>query len=147
MPGLSNCHICLVLGSEPLGGWVYRDERWAAGVHPKAEVPGWIVLSLRRHAEGMDAMSGDEAASFGTVLTLLSGAITKVCRPERIYLLSFGDLYPHWHLLLAARGAAVPVAHRGPQLWTHRHRYLDPAAAQAAAEQMGQLLAEDSLPR
>lgn len=147
MSSQPDCHICAVVGAEPLGGWVYRDEHWAAGVHPGAEVPGWIVLSQRRHAEGSAAMSEAEAVGFGTVVASLSQAITEVCRAERVYLLSFGELNPHWHLLLAGRGTDVAAADRGPQLWQRRQQYLDPEAARAAALQMRRLLRSRRGPR
>ena len=80
------CEICEREGSEqePVGGWVLRTERWSACVAPGFEVPGWLFLELRRHAEGPMGMDQAEAAELGPLLARLTGAIQAATGAERV---------------------------------------------------------------
>lgn len=43
-----------------------EDAGWAAGVVRGYDVPGWFVLRIRRHAEGLEGLTaGELAASAG----------------------------------------------------------------------------------
>lgn len=135
---MDDCEICSrEEGDEPpLGGWVVRTEGWSACVAPGFEAPGWLFLELRRHAEGPMAMDEDEAGELGPLIQRLSGAIGSVTGAARVYVLAFGELFPHFHVLLAPRLPGDPPELRGPGLFQHRGDLID---ADAAAEIAGRI--------
>ena len=128
---MEGCEICQREASdeEPPGGWVLRTEHWSACVAPGFEVPGWLFLELRRHAEGPMAMDSAEAGELGGLLARLSGAVQSATGAERVYVLAFGELYPHFHLLLVPRMPYAPPEEAGPALFLRRTELADPPAA------------------
>lgn len=135
---MEGCSICTreASGEEPLGGWVLRTEHWSACVAPGFEVPGWLFLELRRHAEGPMAMEAAEAGELGGLLARLSAAIQAAAGAERVYILAFGELYPHFHLLLLPRLPFAPPEQAGPALFMKREELADPEAAAEMALQI-----------
>ena len=132
-----DCGLCeLEANGGPPGGWVLQDEHWSVGVSEGMEVPGWLTGQIRRHAVGTAALNDGEQASLGPLLTKLTAAITKVTGAEKVYVVAFGEAFPHWHFLLMARDFSVDVAHRGAALMLHKAQYLDRGASVAAAEQI-----------
>lgn len=122
-------------GSSPIGKWVFRNRLWSVLVLPGYEVPGWVVLQLRRHAVGPSAMNEEEAVSMGPLVVAITGAIGDVLPRSKVYLAAFGEMYPHFHMLFAVRGPDVPSALRGPALISGRAALIDiPAALGVAAE-------------
>ena len=131
----SGCAICEWLEGEPPGGWVVETEHWRAGVFPGFDVPGWLFLGMRRHAEGPMAMDGDEAATYGPTVARLTGAVQEATGAPRVYVIAYGELYPHWHCLVSPRGEDVPPDQRGPALFTARGALADAeGSASMAAE-------------
>jgi len=128
---VEGCEICQreASGEEPPGGWVLRTEHWSACVAPGFEVPGWLFLELRRHGEGPMAMDAAEAGELGGLLARLSGAVQSATGAERVYVLAFGELYPHFHLLLVPRMPYAPPEETGPALFLRRTELADPPAA------------------
>lgn len=139
---MDDCEICSrEAGDEPsLGGWVLRTDLWSACVAEGFEAPGWLFLELRRHAEGPMAMDDEESAELGPLLQRLSGAIEKVTGAARVYVLAFGELFPHFHVLLAPRLPGDPPELRGPGLFQHRGDLIDAdAAGEVAVRIRGEL--------
>jgi diadenosine tetraphosphate (Ap4A) HIT family hydrolase len=132
---MSECQICHreTADDEPLGGWVLRTELWSACVAEGFEVPGWLFLELRRHAEGPMSMAPEEASELGPLVAELTGAIQAATGAERVYLMAFGELFPHFHLLLGPRLPMAPPELTGPHLFLNRADLLDPEAAAEAA--------------
>jgi diadenosine tetraphosphate (Ap4A) HIT family hydrolase len=130
MTGDAPCAICAMVGAEPAGGWAYEDESWVAGTLSGLDVPGWIVLALRRHAVESAPLDEREAMRLGLAIRRLSAAVESVTNAERVYLQTYGEVERHWHLLISARGPAVPEAHRHAAWFAHRHEYLDAPAAE-----------------
>ena len=115
------------------GPFVVDDELFRAGVYPDFDVPGWLFLALRRHAEGPMSMNPAEAAAFGPLLVDLTGRLQRATGAERVYVVAYGELFPHWHCLLSARGADIPPELRGPALFLRRDELRDAAEAAAVA--------------
>jgi hypothetical protein len=137
-----DCRLCEREQSDgPEGGWVYQDNWWSVGISDGFEVPGWLVAQLRRHSVGLNSLNAEELLSAGPLLARLSTAITEITGAEKVYVVAFGENFPHWHFLLMARGAQIPSEHRGPQLMLSRQQYRDYPAALKAAENMRRLLA------
>lgn len=139
---MATCELCDRESSdeEPAGGWVLRTDRWSAYVAPGFEVPGWLFLELRRHAEGPMAMDDAEAADFGGLVRDLSAAIQAATGAERVYVLAFGELYPHFHVVLAPRMPFAPDDEKGLALFARRAELADPPAAYEAAVRVCQAL-------
>src|SRR2546429_5810021 len=121
------CEICHreAADTEPPGGWVLRTAWWSACVAPGFEVPGWLFLELRRHAEGPMGLADDEASELGILVRLLSEAMQRVTGGERIYLQAYGELFPHFHVLLSPRLPGAPPQLRGPSLFLQREELID----------------------
>lgn len=135
---MGNCELCRRESSEeePPGGWVLRSDLWSAGIGPGFEVPGWLFLQLRRHAEGPMGMDDAEAAELGPLLSRLSAGIQAATGAERVYTVAFGEVYPHFHMLLLPRMPFAPAEETGPALLLRRAELCDPAAAAETATQV-----------
>ncbi|MFZ0043527.1 MAG: hypothetical protein WAK93_19620 [Solirubrobacteraceae bacterium] len=144
MTALSDCAICAMVDAEPAGGWAYEDQSWVAGTLAGLEIPGWIVLALRRHAVEAAPLSEREAADLGVAIRRVSAALEDVTDAERVYLQAYGELERHWHLLITARGADVPPEHRHIAFFAHRGEYIDAPAARRVVEKLRALLAAPS---
>jgi diadenosine tetraphosphate (Ap4A) HIT family hydrolase len=99
---------------------------------PGFEVPGWIVIALRRHTTVPAPLTKAEASGLGEVIRLASASVQEATGAERIYLQSYGENHSHWHLLVSPRGAEIPPEHRHTQLFVNRDRYVDIDQAAAA---------------
>jgi diadenosine tetraphosphate (Ap4A) HIT family hydrolase len=128
---MDECAVCAREASteEPVGGWVLRTDLWSACVAPGFEVPGWLFLELRRHADGPMGMETAEAGELGGLLARLSAAIAGATGAERVYVIAFGELYPHFHLVLLPRMPFAPPDETGPALFLKREDLADPPAA------------------
>ncbi len=134
--GAAPCAICAMVHAEPDDGWAYADDDWVAGTLAGLEVPGWIVLALRRHAVETSALTEREAASLGAAIRLLTRAIEEATGAERVYLQAYGEREPHWHMLLSARTAEIPVEHRHVAFFSNREKYIDGDDAVAVVDRI-----------
>lgn len=130
------CVLCRRLHAPepPPGGWLLRDEQWAAAVMPGAEVPGWVVLQPVRHAERIWELDEQALAALGPVVARLSEAIAGARDAAKVYLGAFGERIPHWHLIVAPPPDGLAPSRRGPALLADFGDLVDPpAAAETAA--------------
>jgi hypothetical protein len=118
-----------MVDTEPANGWTYQNESFVAGTLPGLEIPGWVVLALRRHAVGPAPMTPQECVDLGVAIGFLLTAVASTTDAERVYLQAYGEQESHWHLLFSARGPEIPPEHRHVQFFLHRQEYIDPAAA------------------
>jgi len=125
-----NCLICRLDDADD-AAVVFRDELWAAEICPGFEVPGWFVLRARRHALGWQELDADELRSFGQHAQDLVKAVGGVFGSPATYVLNFGEAYPHFHCLVAARGNDIPPERRVAGIMTLRQDRLDRGAALA----------------
>lgn len=139
-----SCAICAMVDDEPAAGWAYEDDSWVAGTLPGLEIPGWIVLALRRHAIEAAPLTAGEAADLGQAIGRVSAAVESVTGAERVYLQAYGELERHWHLLISARGAEIPPEHRHVQFFVNRQRYVDPEAARRVVDRVRETLVQSA---
>ncbi len=125
---VENCLLCAMEEADERSV-VFRDNLWAGEVVPGYEVPGWFVLRARRHAERITGLDDDELASLAFRTRDLVAAVSEVMNAPATYLLVFGENYPHFHALVAARNYAVAVDRRGGDIMKLRLEQADPAAA------------------
>jgi diadenosine tetraphosphate (Ap4A) HIT family hydrolase len=124
---------CLICGLESAdeADVVFRDEHWAAEIAPGYEVPGWLFLRIRRHAETITGLDDDEADGFGRRARDLVAALGEVVGTPVTYLLAFGENYRHFHALVVPRDDTVPAELRGGNILGLRTTGIDPDRARA----------------
>ena len=122
------CLLCEMEQAAP-SAVVFRDELWAAEVAPGYEVPGWFFLRVRRHAERLTGLDDAELSALGHRARDLVAAVTEVTGAPATYLMVFGENYPHFHVLVAARGEDVPPELRAGNILQLRAGHADPEAA------------------
>ncbi|MCW2797857.1 hypothetical protein [Nocardioides sp.] len=111
---LPECLMCsLVESNGPESGWVFEEEHWLGGVLPGFEVPGWLIVTVRRHVEGPFNLNDVEAKSLGGMIRRVSGAINDLMAPDRVYQVAMSERWPHWHFPILARPKWVPPEGRG----------------------------------
>jgi diadenosine tetraphosphate (Ap4A) HIT family hydrolase len=133
MPDSARPQDCLLCTMEEAADTVtvFRDPLWAAEVVPGFDVPGWFVLRARRHAERITGLDNAELAALPYRARDLVAAVTEVTGAAATYFLVFGENYPHYHALIAARGDDVPADRRTGDILKLRPERGDPAAAAA----------------
>ena len=102
------------------------------GLAPSHDVPGWLLLWSRRHSEGPAALTDDEAAELGRQIKRVSRALCSAMETEKVYVAWLGENHPHFHVLFAARTAAMR-RQRGPRLLDNFESFRDAAAASVVA--------------
>lgn len=131
-----DCLICERASGErePVGGYIHRDAIWSVCVADGFEVPGWLFVELHaRHAEGPWSLRPAEAATLGPMLTRVSQAIRGCTGAERVYWMAFGELMPHFHVLLTPRLPDTPADQRSAALFAAREELRDVERAAALA--------------
>ncbi len=124
------CVPCAMEDADP-ASVVFRDDLWACEVVPGFDVPGWFVLRVRRHALRIVGLTGRELATYGRRARDLVDAVTTVTGAPTTYMLTFSEANPHFHTLVAPRGAEVPPERRLGAILDQRDDRRDPAAALA----------------
>lgn len=109
---------------------IFEDDVWL--LQPLGDVPGWAVLWLKRHANGIAELTDPELALLGPTLARVSSALQNATGAEKVYLQVYGEAASHFHVVFLARGAEVEPSHRGPALLANGPAYADPAAARTA---------------
>ena len=58
------------------GGVIYQDALWRLEhILSPAPLAGWLVLKPKRHCEGLDFLTGAEAAALGPLMRRFSAAL------------------------------------------------------------------------
>jgi diadenosine tetraphosphate (Ap4A) HIT family hydrolase len=126
---MSDCLMCRLEERGQQAAQVFSDPLWAAEIVPGYDVPGWFILRARRHAERITGLNDAELATLGRRARDLVAAVTEATGAPATYLLVFGENHPHFHVLVAARGAHVPDERRNGEILKLRTEQADPAAA------------------
>lgn len=113
---VNGCRLCELLATPPPEGWLHVEAHWSSRMMPGWEIPGWVGLCLRRHGEGIASLTDEEAASFGPLVVRVTRAIRAALAVDRVYLMSFNEVVPHVHTLIAARSEAVQPENRGAKI-------------------------------
>jgi diadenosine tetraphosphate (Ap4A) HIT family hydrolase len=136
----AECEVCRFVEGTPPGGWYLENEHWLVGPHMAAQVPGWVVVYLRRHAPGLADMVAEELESMGPALAATAAAIEREVDAERVYMVSFGENHRHVHVVLFPRGSGVPPEHRSSALHVNQKLYADPQEAARAGARIREAL-------
>lgn len=130
MPSVSDCLICSQ-ESVDHGLSVFEDTQWAAGVLGGYEVPGWVILRVRRHALGLAGLSSGELTTFGRRARDLMESVRETTGAPVAYLMVFGENHPHFHALIVPRTEDVAPDRRAGEVLRLRHEKSDVDAARA----------------
>lgn len=95
------------------GGVIYED---ALLFVSHANIPngqtetfiGALLIEPKRHADGMEDLTDEEAQALGLLTTRLSRALKKVTQAEHIYIFRYGHHVDHLHLWLLPRYPGAP---------------------------------------
>ena len=129
----AGCHICeLVAG----GSAVWSDEHWV--VCPASGGVGCFLVMSRRHAVGVWNLSDDEAAGYGPLLKRLGTAIRELCPADRVYIVTYGEGFPHFHAAVMPRPPEWKADPRITELTVgHMKKLAEPAKAREVSLQVG----------
>jgi diadenosine tetraphosphate (Ap4A) HIT family hydrolase len=84
---------------------VWEDRLWRLTASLSAEVLGFSYLEPKRHIPYVQDLEGDEAATLGPTLAMVTTALKEETDAEVVYLYVFGGGIPHLHLHLAPHRA------------------------------------------
>lgn len=103
MPGCTSCDILAGRRTEP-GDVVYEDDYWHVGsVLGPVCWRGFLIVKLKRHCEHLAELTPEEASGLGPVLRTTCAALSKVLKPAKVYVCSFGDGVKHVHFWVLPR--------------------------------------------
>jgi diadenosine tetraphosphate (Ap4A) HIT family hydrolase len=118
----SACHSCerLAFRDPAPRDRVVSTEAWSVAHAFNANLEGWLVVLPRRHVEGLDELTLDEANELGALLRALSVALREVtgCVKTYVLLLAEAEGFSHVHLHVVPRAAEMDDAHRGARVFT-----------------------------
>jgi diadenosine tetraphosphate (Ap4A) HIT family hydrolase len=86
------------LAELPLYERLHVDDAWRVS-HGWSSLPGWLIVSARRHVLGAGELTEDEAASLGRLLRACTAALVDAVGAERSYVMLFAE-HPDFHLHL-----------------------------------------------
>jgi diadenosine tetraphosphate (Ap4A) HIT family hydrolase len=120
---VSDCVVCQKHRGEieiP-GGAIYEDALLFAS---HALIPagnetaylGQLLIETKRHADGIEDLTQDEAAAVGALARRLSRSLKTVTQADHIYLFRLGHHVQHFHLWLIARYAGTPREYWGAKV-------------------------------
>jgi histidine triad (HIT) family protein len=107
-----SCSICKVNADDPgKTGVIWEDKNWFVRHMPSPAAPlaGWLMFCTQRHVQGPAHFTDEEAAAFGSVLRHVSRKIEDITGAPRVYLLAFGESFPHMHAHLIPRYSDLPT--------------------------------------
>ena len=142
--GEADCGVCRILQTCDADDRIAERDHFV--VTAGMDVPGWCLVSARRHeAQGLWSLSAAEATELGPVLAAVAGALRDVCGAERTYLMALGENVLHFHAMVMARSADVPSGHRGPSLISRAPELSDRIASRVVAGRLRERMA--AMPR
>jgi histidine triad (HIT) family protein len=103
----ASCSICEASAGDVSipGEVIWEDKHWFVRHLPSSEaaVAGWLLFCTHRHVQGPAHFNDEEATAFGPVLRHISRTLEDVTGAPRVYLVAFGESYPHMHAHLIPR--------------------------------------------
>jgi diadenosine tetraphosphate (Ap4A) HIT family hydrolase len=140
---MQDCVFCGSGEGRPTKEALFADEHFSLARYGVNDAPGWFLFWSNRHVESVAALNTSEQEALGRWLATVSGTVAKVLPGvERVYFVAMGEKYPHFHVLLAARGQDVPSERRGPTYLTLGPESGDAAEADEVAARVAALLAQ-----
>lgn len=99
--GAAACSICQFMQDLDPKAVLWEDEYWICA--PLLDVPGWTLVMTRRHAEGIWALSDEEAVRFGPMMRDITNVVKQVTGAERVHYAAMGEVALHYHNAILPR--------------------------------------------
>jgi diadenosine tetraphosphate (Ap4A) HIT family hydrolase len=112
--GEPDCIVCQIVEGATAEEIFIETDEWLA--QTMLDAPGWAMVSLKRHAEGVWGMTAEEASALGPILGALAKGIHEKADGEKVHLFAMGERVPHLHLILAPRKPGETPIFHGPDL-------------------------------
>jgi len=130
-----DCFICrkhIGLESAPPGGYIIQNDYWKVG-HGPVHVSrlGTVVIESVRHYLDFEAMTAEEAVTFGPLFVKLYAVLRAETGAERIYTALFVEGAPYFHIWLVPRFHDDPL--RGPAVLEEKAHSSEEVAARLAS--------------
>ena len=91
-----------------VGGVIYQDEWWFVSQNKSSVVSGNLILKTKRHVEHLGELSRSEAAGLGELIRKVCLALTRVVKPAKVYVASYGEEVKHVHFFITPRMTHMP---------------------------------------
>lgn len=124
---MSDCHVCSMLSQDDPDRIVYEDDHWRAFL--MADVPGWVMLASKRHAEGPWGLSSGEAEGLGPAVQSVGAAVRDATSADRVHTVFLGENSLHFHLGFFPRVPGEPSLFDNSTLAAHMQEHQDSAKA------------------
>jgi diadenosine tetraphosphate (Ap4A) HIT family hydrolase len=117
------CYVCPSVSGERRispGATIHDGRYWMVEhAYPTAH-PGCLVIVLKRHAEALHDLSGDELAELGALQARTVRALAAELGSQKEYIACFSESehFQHLHVHVVARPADLPTAQRGPSAFS-----------------------------
>jgi diadenosine tetraphosphate (Ap4A) HIT family hydrolase len=131
-----SCAVCdCVTGRvRPPGGIVWSDDRFVLYGFPEPNpIPGYVILSSRRHVRGLYDLDAAEAAALGPLWVRIQRAQKTALGADHAYAFVLGDKVPHFHSHIVPRFADSPPTLRGGRVFQMTPEMARPQAESEAA--------------
>lgn len=146
----ADCPFCArhAAGRPEIGDWVLRRDHVSACVMPGLDIPGWYVLHLNEHVEGLGLMTEEQAGAIGNGARELTAAITAVTGEPRVYAYTICENAPHFHMVMGTPPSSASVRGRDllVEILNREPGYVDAAATRRVADQVRRAVAAGGPP-
>jgi diadenosine tetraphosphate (Ap4A) HIT family hydrolase len=95
------CPLCSAIAEAKADELVFERGPWIALT--LIDVPGWLRVMTKRHAEGPWSLSEEEASTMGGVLQSVSEVTRSVTGAERVHIVGLGEGAVHFHYAVLPR--------------------------------------------
>lgn len=118
-----DCYSCKVISGKKIispGSLIYDSKYWIVDHAYPTQLPGWIVIILRRHAQALHELTKEEFLE----LAKLQEAITKLlykefnCEKEYIACFSEAKHFQHVHFHVIPKQKDLPIEFKGPKIFS-----------------------------
>lgn len=99
------CLTCRIIQGEysPPGGVIYEDEYLILHHCIDVFIPGYLILSPKRHTEHFHALSDAEIRRFGVITQAITGLVNEIPDVGKVYIASFCEESSHIHFHIFPR--------------------------------------------
>ncbi len=109
---IDKCLACSTLTGklQAPGGVIYQDNYWVVE-HSLSPVllRGYLIIKLKRHCEHLAELTPEEASALGSIIQSTCLALSKVIKPDKIHVCSWGEEVKHIHFHVIPRTKDMPV--------------------------------------
>ncbi len=111
-----NCELCVSPGGEVL----WDDDFARVVLVGDSDHPGFCRVILNEHAKEMTDLAESDRTRLMSIVYAVEGLLRELLHPEKINLVSFGNVVPHLHWHVIPRFADDP--HFPGSVWSTRQR-------------------------